>query len=115
SLQGVEAAVASPILDHNDNVVGAVYGIRLIAEAGQRPGIRPIEAQLVQVLAAATGAGLARLEREAEAARARVQFEQFFSEQLAQKLEREPNLLEGRDRTVTVLFSDIRGFSRLSE
>lgn len=115
SLMGVEAVVASPIFDPNDEVVGAVYGMRASSPLARPMGIRPLEAQVVQLLAAAVGAGLARVQREAEAARLRVQFEQFFSPELAQELERDPTLLDGRDRTLTILFSDIRGFSSVSE
>jgi adenylate cyclase len=116
SLAGVSAVVAAPVLsDDGGPVVGAVYGAR-----DQRPGqaaaaVRPLEAQLVQVLAAAVGVGLARLGSEAEAARRRVQFEQFFSPELSRELDRDPALLDGREREVTVLFSDVRGFSRISE
>jgi adenylate cyclase len=46
---------------------------------------------------------------------ARVQFEQFFTPQLADQLEKDPQLLEGRDAQITLLFADIRGFSRVSE
>jgi adenylate cyclase len=114
SLMGVESVVASPVFGPEDDVVGVLYGLRFEAALGRR-GIKPLEAQVVQLLAAAVGAGLARQQREAEAARLRVQFEQFFSPELASELERDPTLLEGRDREVTILFSDIRGFSRLSE
>src|SRR5262249_37612049 len=51
----------------------------------------------------------------AQAMRTRVQFEQFFSPELVRELERDPDLLEGRDQTVSVLVSDLRGFTRLSE
>jgi adenylate cyclase len=47
--------------------------------------------------------------------RARVQFEQFFTPELARQLEAEPDLLRGRDSDITVLFCDVRGFSRYSE
>jgi adenylate cyclase len=70
---------------------------------------------LTQVLAAAVAAGLARVESEAQAARRRVQFEQFFTSDLAAALDRDPALLEGRETEVTVLFADIRGFSEMSE
>jgi adenylate cyclase len=115
SLIGVEAVVVSPIFDPLGEVVGAVYGLRTQGRAKQPPAIQPLEAQLVQLLAAAVGAGLARVQREAEATRSRVQFEQFFSSRLAQELEHDPKLLDGRDCEITVLFSDIRGFSGLSE
>ena len=115
SLQGVEAVVASPIFDNRDQVVGAVYGCRSRFTAHLGLGIGPLEAQVMQLLASAVGVGLARQEQEAEAGRLRVQFEQFFSADLARELQRNPRLLEGQEREVTVLFSDIRGFSRLSE
>jgi adenylate cyclase len=111
---GGSTVVAAPILG-NDGlaVLGAVYGVRAPGAGGS--AIRPLEAQLLQILAASVGAGLARQVGEAEAVRRRVQFEQFFSRELAQELDRDPDLLEGRERKVTILFSDIRGFSRISE
>ena len=113
SLLGVTAVVASPILNETHEVIGVLYGVR--RGAGRSPGIRPLEAQLTQVLAAAVAAGLARLESEAQAARRRVQFEQFFTPDLAAALDRDPALLDGSEREVTVMFADIRGFSSLSE
>ena len=115
SLRGVEAVVASPIFGAQDQIVGAVYGIRTRQVAAGDGGIGPLEAQIVQLLASAAGIGLARQEQEAEAGRLRVQFEQFFSSSLARELERNPRLLEGQEREITVLFCDIRGFSRLAE
>jgi adenylate cyclase len=114
SLQGVEAVVASPIFDPRDQVVGAVYGCRSRFNPLVGIGIGPLEAQVMQLLASAVGVGLARMEQEAEAGRLRVQFEQFFSADLARELQRNPRLLEGQEREVTVLFSDIRGFSGLA-
>jgi adenylate cyclase len=113
SLLGVTAVVASPILDDSQEVIGAVYGAR--RGSGPSLEIRPLEAQLTQVLAAAVAAGLARQASEAQAARRHVQFEQFFTSDLAAALDRDPRLLEGREREVTVLFADIRGFSEVSE
>lgn len=113
SLVGVVAVVASPILNEAHQVIGAIYGARRGED--RSPEIRPLEAQLTQVLAAAVAAGLARQESEAHAARRRVQFEQFFTPDLAAALDRDRALLEGREREVTVLFADIRGFSGVSE
>jgi adenylate cyclase len=120
SLQGVEAVVASPIFDPRDQVVGMVYGVRnrftrTRGASVSGLGIGPLEAQVMQLLASAVGVGLARQEQEAEAGRLRVQFEQFFSADLARELQRNPRLLDGQEREITVLFSDIRGFSRLAE
>jgi adenylate cyclase len=115
SLQGVEAVVASPIFDPRDQVVGAVYGCRTRFNPQRGLGIGALEAQVMQLLASTVGVGLARLEQEAEASRLRVQFEQFFSADLARELQKNPRLLEGQEREVTVLFSDVRGFSRHAE
>ena len=115
SLANVEAVVAAPILDKGGEVVGAVYGSRT-RRCGQTTAlIQPLEAQIVQVLAAAVGVGLARQHQEAEAVRAQVQFEQFFSVKLARELARDARMLEGREREITILFSDVRQFSALSE
>ncbi len=115
SLADLEAVVSSPIFDARDQVVGALYGSRKRTPGGTELGIGHLEAQVVQLLASAVGAGLARLEKESEATKLRVQFEQFFSPSLAQELQRNPRLLEGQEREITVLFCDIRGFSRLAE
>jgi len=117
SVMGIEAVIASPIFDKADNVVGAIYGVRnkLTAGSGSNIGVNPLEAQIVQLLASSVGAGLARQEQEAEAGRLRVQFEQFFSADLARELQKNPKLLEGHESEITVLFTDIRGFSRISE
>ncbi len=77
--------------------------------------ITEMEGMLVELLARGVAAGLARLEQEQAAAALRVQFEQFFSPELARHLARQPDLLKGRDAEVTILFCDIRGFSRISE
>ncbi len=110
SLADIECGVASPIFGLQDDVVGVLYGVRSQFGLAARGSIEPLEAQLVQLLAAAAGQ-LAR----SLAQRTRVQFEQFFSADLVRELERDANLLEGRTDEVTVLFSDLRGFTALSE
>ncbi len=115
SLMMIDSVVASPIFDSNNNVVGAVYGSRDLCSETEKEGIQPIEAQVVQLLAGTVSAGLARMKREQESARLRFQFEQFVSPVLARELEQNPSLLEGRERKITVLFSDLRGFSRIAE
>jgi adenylate cyclase len=116
SLMDIEALVATPILDPAGNVIGAIYGERRqqICDAGDAE-ISETEAKLVEVLAYAVAAGLARREQEQAAMKARVQFDQFFTHELAEQLEANPDLLSGKDAEVTVMFADIVGFSRISE
>jgi adenylate cyclase len=116
SLREIDAVVAAPVLDRHGEVIGAIYGDRhqVIGSSTTEP-ITEWEAMLVEVLARGIAAGLARLEQEQVALAARVQFEQFFTPELSRQLARQPDLLQGRDAEVTLLFSDIRGFSRISE
>ena len=94
----------------------ALYGDRRRGAGSASAGpITEVEGMLVELLARGVAAGLARLEQEQTAAALRVQFEQFFSPELARHLARQPDLLKGRNAEVTILFCDIRGFSRISE
>src|SRR5262249_48808329 len=109
SIMSIDAAVISPIFGVHNEVVGMVYGVR--QRGTSRGQIRPLEAQLVQLLAAAVSSHLTR----ATALKTRVQFEQFFSSELARELERHPDLLEGRDQEVTILVSDLRGYTSIGQ
>ena len=60
-------------------------------------------------------AAMTRLQSEADAARTRVLLEQAFSPKVARQLETNPDILEGRDREVSVLFADLREFTSISE
>jgi adenylate cyclase len=116
SLAEIKAVVAAPILNRQGEILGVLYGDRRsTSDAEQQRTITKIEAMLVELLASGAAAGLARLEQEQIALAARVKFEQFFTPELSRQLELEPKLLEGKDAEVTILFTDIRGFSRISE
>jgi adenylate cyclase len=115
SLRDVEAVVAAPILNRNGTVIGALYGDRRLESGPSAAGpITEGEALLVELLARGVAAGLARLEQEQTAAALRVQFEQFFSPDLARELLTRPDLLIGRKVEVSVLFCDIRRYSAIS-
>ena len=79
------------------------------------PKVSEVDAMMMELLASGVAAGLARVVQEKAAMAARVQFEQFFTPELARELAARPDLLKGQDRDVTLLFADIRGFSRISE
>ena len=117
SLDSVAAVVAAPILNAQGQVIGALYGDRsFLTQANRQRGeITEVQAMLVELLAGGIASGLERLKHEQDAVAARVRFEQFFTHDLARELEQNPNLLEGRESEVTLLFCDIRGFSRISE
>ncbi len=115
SLMALDAYVAAPILNSAGNVVGAVYGERRASGSAIVAPITELEAMLVELLSCSVAAGLARLQQEKAAIEARVLFDQFFTPELSRQLQEDPLLLQGKDATVTVLFCDIRGFSRISE
>jgi adenylate cyclase len=116
SLEGIQAVVAAPILGRDGEVVGILYGDRVMADDRLiPPRMTKLDAMLVETLACATAAGLARLDQEKAALSAEVRFGQFFSPELSRHLASNPDMLAGRDTEVTVLFCDIRGFSRVTE
>lgn len=116
SMASIDAYVASPILDREGRVIGALYGHRSRNSVTMgHADITSLEALLVETLACGVAGGLARLEQERSALAQKVQFEQFFTPQLAGELEANPDLLRGRDADVTVLFCDIRNFSGITE
>ena len=116
SLLGVNSVVAAPLLDRLGQIIGVLYGERRQGgSASSVSRIMKIDAMLLELLASGVAAGLARIEQEKAALAARVQFEQFFSPELASELAARPDMLKGRNLEVTLLFCDIRGFSRISE
>jgi adenylate cyclase len=116
SLADVDAVVAAPMLDRTGEVVGVLYGERCAGNTGfiLHP-ITEVEAMLVELLALGVTVGQARLEQEQAALAERVRFEQFFTPDLARQLAQHQDWLDGREAEVSVLFCDIRGFSRISE
>ncbi|MCH2183688.1 MAG: diguanylate cyclase [Mariniblastus sp.] len=115
SLMGVKSLVAAPILSPEGEVIGAMYGDKRMAGRGPARDISEVETMFVELLASGIAAGLARLQQEKEAVKARVRFEQFFPANLVEKLENDQEFLKGRESEVTVLFCDIRKFSEIAE
>lgn len=116
SLAGLSMVVAAPIVDRDREVIGAVYGdCREVPGMQSRPRITEVEAMLVELLAGGVSTGLARLEQEKAAVESDIRFSQFFTKELSRQLALYPDLLKGRDCEVSVLFCDIRAFSRISE
>jgi adenylate cyclase len=114
SMLEMRAVVAAPILDCNGAVLGVLYGDRGHHNVAINQPLSELEATLTELLAGGVAAGLARLESERSATAIRVQFEQFFTPQLARQLMEKPDLLSGRLTEVSILFCDIRNYSRIS-
>ncbi len=111
SMMALDRAVAAPVMDENNRVIGALYGDRRLGSSENDEPIGDLEAALIEVMAGAVSSGLARQRQE----KIRSSLNQFFSPEIAKLLEEDNDLLSGRDAEVTVLFCDIRGFSSISE
>lgn len=112
SLQSVQCAVASPILNAEHQVIGVIYGDRTICASGAlATGISDMEATLIEILAGALAGGLARRNQE----RIRNSLAEFFSPKVADQLVSDPQLMEAKEIDVTALFCDIRKFSSVTE
>jgi len=111
SLKGADAVVVAPIFGPREDVVGALYGLRNPRFPAKGGVIRTIEAQMVQLLAGAVGGQMAR----AQAARKRVEYEQYFNAKVLRELERDPALLEGRNQEVTFLVAGLHHFPRVAQ
>jgi adenylate cyclase len=107
SVLDLAAVVAAPVLDRDNNLLGALYGERGRDGGLAGPTTGNLEAALVELLACSVASGL---ERD-RMVRVQVQFEQFFGEHLARELQKEPGLLQGKSAEVTLLFCDVRRFS----
>jgi adenylate cyclase len=104
------AVVVSPLRNGAGELAGAIYGYRSVRAGNARRGIRYLEAHMIESLANAVSDSIARLEHEAEVDRRRVLLEQAF----VATLEHNPQRIIGEQREVTLLFADLRDFSRLS-
>lgn len=111
SMMALDRAVAAPIIDEKGSVIGALYGDRKFGSALDEAPIGELEAALLEVMAGAVSSGLARQRQE----QLRASLTQFFSPAVTERLEKNDDLLAGRDVEVSVLFCDIRGFSTISE
>jgi adenylate cyclase len=115
SLAGVASVVAAPVLSRSGDVIAILYGERrLEGLLATGRSVSRLDAMVTEVLAVGLAAGLARLEEQRATLALQAQFEQFFTPELARQLTTCPEMLTGQDMEITVLFCDIRGFSRIS-
>lgn len=112
--QGV-LCIAAPVLTTTGDLRGVLYAESVDRGARESSSNDRALAQLVEFVGTSLAATLARIQQQKEVERRTTLFQQFFGTALSQELDRQPDLLNGRDADVSILFCDLRGFSRFSE
>lgn len=115
-LQSVRGAIAVPLLQTRDRVLGVLYVDSLTAKRG----FQDEDASMLFAfagIAAVTLGKLALADEVRDEARIRANFERFFAPGVAERIARERGTirLAGDRRPVAVLFSDIREFTSIAE
>ncbi len=114
SLVPAKCRVVSPLLSSDHEIMGFIYGDREVIGTAMDV-FSEAEAKFVELFANGIAFGMERLNQERKISEMRSRFDQFFTPELARQLEADESLLEPRSAQVSVLFGDIRGFSRISE
>jgi adenylate cyclase len=114
SVRELHTAVACPILDvleGGKQILGVLYADRILSEEWQGGKVMEAEQQLIAILATAISSSIAQRKRETLVTK----YQQFFSPKVTEAISLNPALLEGEDVDVTVLFCDIRRFSKTTD
>ena len=115
-MQQVRSAICAPLIGSEDRVLGVLYV--------DTPRIsHQFTEEDLEFLVAFSGIAAVAIENSEFAERIRRQtlvrsnFERYFAPQLAERIANSPEAIKlgGEKRRIAVLFSDIRGFTQLSE
>lgn len=104
------AVVVSPLRNAAGELAGAVYGYRSVREGNARRSIRYLEAHMIELLAAAVSAGIARIEHQADTERRRVLLEQAAALSPGSGIRE----MVADEREVTLLFADLRNSTEIT-
>jgi adenylate cyclase len=113
--QGVRSTICAPLVAES-GVHGAIYADRLDPFAA----FTPDDLELISAVAAQTAVAVENVRAHERLAReevARANYSRFLPEYVVKQMLENPESfkLGGVNQTITVLFADIRGFTRLSE
>ncbi|MEQ1831392.1 MAG: adenylate/guanylate cyclase domain-containing protein, partial [Pirellula sp.] len=114
SVRDLHSAIACPILDvleGGKEILGVLYADRMMSMEWQLGKVMEAEQQLIAILATAISSSIAQRKRETLVTK----YQQFFSSKVTEAISLNPALLDGEDVDVTVLFCDIRGFSKTTD
>ncbi len=113
--QGVRSTICAPLIGES-RVHGAIYADRLDPFAA----FKPDDLELISAVAAQTAIAVENARAHERLAReevARANYSRFLPEYVVKQMLENPESfkLGGGNQTITVLFADIRGFTRISE
>ncbi len=111
SIQFLNAAIACPLLDDKREVLGVLYADRGSRSVFGAEKVSDAEQKLIEILATGITSGILESKQEQLVTK----YQQFFSPKITEAIRRKPSLLAGEETNVTVLFCDIRGFSRIAD
>lgn len=116
SLLEMQSAIASPLFDptgKTPELLGVLYADRRWTMGSRRPAAMTTEEkEFIGILTVATAYRLENLKKEKEL----TTYQQFFSQKVINNLLAKGDaFLEGKDIEVSVLFCDIRGFSKATD
>jgi len=107
----LHSAIAYPLMDEKGEILGVLYADRGFRSDFGASSISDEEQRLIEILAAGITAGIIKSKQEQLVTK----YQQFFSPKITEAIRQKPSLLAGEETRVTVLFCDIRGFSRIAD
>jgi adenylate cyclase len=116
SLMEMQTAIASPLFDptsKSSELMGVLYADRRWKMGSRRNAtITSDEKEFIGILTVATAYRLENVKKEREL----TTYQQFFSQKVIDNLlDKGDDFLDGKDTEVSVLFCDIRGFSKATD